>query len=187
MAERRRPDIAAAGTAETNGEPGLSLSVAAEIRGSLGSIAAEMRRQREDRDSLNQSIYPVTIPAQQGTVASGAVSIGSAELNGPRTGIVWDVRRVTVIGLAANDVITLYRVSTGSSTLGEQNVNEITQITNQTSNEKDGLYAPGLGACLVRAGQSLLVAAASGLTATTITVTWDAISVPETWLGAYLL
>lgn len=187
MAERRRPDISAAAEANGDGGPGFSLAFMAEFRGSLALIAAEMRRQREDRENINQSIYPITIPSLQGTVASGAVAIGNAEQTGPRTGITWDVRRVTVVGLGANDVITLYRVSTGSSTAGEQVTNEITQITNQTSNAKDGLYSPGLGACLVRAGQSLLVAAASGLVATTVTVTWDAISVPDIWLGAYLL
>lgn len=166
---------------------GLDIEVAARISASLDGVAAEMRRQHDERQALNQAIYPITIPAQQGTVASGAVAIGSSELTGPRVGVVWDVRRVTVIGLAASDVITLYRVSTGSSTTGEQAVNEITQITNQSTNAKDGIYSPGLGACLVRAGQSLLVAAASGLMATTITVTWDAISIDTPWLGAYLL
>ena len=168
-------------------QSGLNLEIAARISASLDGMTGELRSQREERARLNEAIYPVTIPAQQGTVSGGAVTIGSAELCGPRTGVVWDVRRVTVIGLAASDVVTLYRVSTGSSALGAQTVNEITQITNQTTNAKDGIYSPGLGACLVRAGQSLLIAAASGLTAATITVTWDAISVETPWLGAYLL
>ena len=149
-------------------------------------MTGELRTQREERARLNEAIIPITIPTQQATVASGGVTIASAELLGPRTGIVWDVRRVTVIGLAANDVVTLYRVSTPTSASAVPS-NEITQITNQTTNAKDGVYSPGLGACLVRAGQSLMIFAASGLAATTVAVSWDAISVETPWLGAYLL
>ena len=174
---------------QTPVEPGsgVTLRLAADVEASLGTVAAELQRQRRDRDELNQAIYPVEIPVKSGIVpASGTLTIADPELLGPENGIVWDVRRVTVVGLATNEVVNLYRGSIGSSADAVAN-NKITQITNQGTNAKDGIYSPGLGACLLR-GNQVLTIQGTGLTSTeVITVTWDAISIPEKWLGAYLL
>ena len=171
----------------TQDEPGLTLRLAADVEASLGTIGTELQRQRRDRDELNQAIYPVEIPPATGTVpASGTLTIANPELFGPENGIVWDVRRVTVVGLAANEVVNLYRGATGTSNDAQPN-NKIAQITNQTTNAKDGTYSPGLGACLLRGNQVLTIQGTGLTNGEIITVTWDAISVPAKWLGAYLL
>lgn len=79
--------------------PGIEFS--AQLSASLTSLAAEIRGQREDRHRLLDAITPIGIPAQQGTVTSGAVSIASPELWGPRRGKAWFVQRLTADGLAS--------------------------------------------------------------------------------------
>jgi hypothetical protein len=164
------------------------LDVRADVAVSLGTVAREMTRARTEREQLSQVIYPVTIPAQFAVVAAAqTLVIANAELLGPRTGLVWDVRRVAVTGFqSTSEAVTLYRGSTGSSS-DAQPENVIAMLTPVSSAVSVGTYSPGLGACLVRANQSLSLGG-SGLTnGKTYTVTWDAINIPDEWVGAYLL
>lgn len=164
------------------------LDVRADLSASLHVIGAEMTRQRNDRERLAQVLYPVTIPSQFFKVAvAGTLVIANAELLGPRTGLVWDVRRVAVYGFqSTSEAVILYRGSTGSSS-DAQPENVIATLTPASSAVTVGVYSPGLGACLVRGNQSLSLGG-SGLTSgQTYTVTWDAINVPDEWVGAYLL
>lgn len=169
-------------TVVTDTAPGLDIMV--RVAASLETISGHMARQASLTAQLAHCIYPVEIPAGTTTVSSGTALIGSAELFGPREGIYWDVRRVTVNGLAASDTVKLYRVSTPTSASAVAE-NEIIPLT-AGNPEIDPVYSPGLGACMLRAGQSLMVYGTS-LGATTVTVSWDGISIAAQWLGAYLL
>src|SRR5215472_10564173 len=106
------------------------LSFAVELKAQLGSIQAELREHREERLRLLGAIYDVDIPAQSGTVtAAGALTIANTELLGPRSGWFWDVRRVSVSGLASSsEIVSIYKGSIGTSTeqLGSNFVATIT-------------------------------------------------------------
>ena len=166
-----------------NGDGGLSLSVFADLGATLSRLATVIDRDYQQRIALRNAIYPIEIPPQTVAVtAGGTVTIASPELLGPRSGWFWDVRRVTVAGLASStEVVTIYRGETGSST-DQVNTQAIASLTGKT-----GTYAPGLGALLLRPGQSVVVAGASLTASELVSVSGDAICVKAEYLGAYLL
>jgi hypothetical protein len=172
--------------AETDAAPGLGdrlAGIMADLNLTLGTVGTQMKQQQTERLQILQSIYPVAVPAQSRQVtAGGALLISSAELLGPRSGIIWDVRRISVTGLASSsESVGVYKVSsTDASAAAAQNY--VTTITGPS-----GYFGPGLGAFLLRAGESLMISGASLTASEWVTVSGDAISVAERWLGAYLL
>lgn len=158
------------------------LDVLGSIEFRLGTQLEESRKDRKQRTELLNAIYPVFIPAQTTTATGGVALLASAEVLGPRSGNVWDVRRVSIWGLAStSETINLYRVSSpvAASAVGQ---NYIATITGPA-----GTYSPGLGALLLRPNESIM-AYNTGLTSTdVITMTADGINVAQPWLGAYLL
>ena len=169
---------------DTSG-PGLDVSVEflASIDASLGEMTRQMADQADRYWNLNQFIYPIEIPAQQGKVTGGgALTIASPELLGPRSGWFWDVRRISVSGLASSsEIVNIYRGSTGSAVDAVAN-SYLSSITGP-----EGAYAPGLGAAMLRANQSIVVTGSSLTASELVTVTYDAIAVHADYLGAYLL
>lgn len=159
------------------------LEMFAEIRLHLGRMNEREDAKAQERRMLNQYIYPVDIPAMTGNTGTAAtVTLGNSELTGPRRGNVWDIRRVTITGLASNDVLSLYRVSSVSSASAvPQN------LVTTFSNANPAPYAPGLGALLLRPNQCLMAYGTSLTTNEQITMTADGVNVAEPWLGAYLL
>jgi len=154
----------------------------------LDRIGDSLAQSQRSRDSLFGAVYPLDVPAQQGKVtAGGALVIASPELLGPRTGVYWDIRRVTVAGLASNsETVTLYKGSTGSSS-DQVAQNAIAPIQPTVTTGTVGVYSPGLGGCLLRAGEKMSIGGA-GLTASElITVSWSGVSIDAPWIGAYLL
>ncbi len=171
-------------------ESGLQLGVLVQIQASLESLDERQRVERNERSALLQAIYPIEIPPQSKAVASNAVNIASAEELGPRAGWVWDVRRVTIGGLASSsESVNIYRVSSTDSSAAAP-MNLITTVAGPTAT-----FSPGLGALWLRAGQSIMVAGGTALgnggTSLTngelVTVTADAVQIDARWVGAYLL
>lgn len=108
------------------------------------------------------------------TVASATVQIpaGGKTPIGPQVGYAWDVRRITADGLAAADVLIIYRNSTTPA-------NRIGRIT-------DAVPFSGSKDCILRSDERLIITGAS-LTATgDITVNGEAIEVAETDLWKLL-
>jgi hypothetical protein len=172
-----------AGAVITAEAQAAGLDLMATFGVSLSAIAGQLAKADRDRSELLNAIYPVEIPAQQVKVTGGGVlSVSSAELMGPRSGWYWDVRRVTVTGLASSsEIVTLYRGSSGSSA-DAQVQNVVTTLTGPT-----GTYGAGLGAFMLRAGQSIIVGGSSLTASELVTVTADAIAVAAPYIGAYLL
>lgn len=103
------------------------------------------------------------------TIAGGAVAFPSTSdiPIGPKTGYAWSVRRFSADGLAAADVLKIYR-----NTISPRHF--VGQILGTT-----GYFAPGSKALILRAGDTLHFSGA-GLTATgDITVNGEAIVVAE--------
>lgn len=168
---------------ETTGVGSRLLELLASIEVHLGNQTEQARKDRHQRLALLNAIYPAEIPPQALQVpSSGTLVIGSAELLGPRSGNVWDVRRISVFGLAStSESVDIYRVSspTAASAIG---LNYISTITGPK-----GPYSPGLGAMLLRPNQSFMIYGTSLTANEWVTVTADAINVEQPWLGAYLL
>jgi hypothetical protein len=163
------------------GQPFLEIFASMGLQ--LGSILKRMEADASRRADLMNAIYAVEIPGQIDQVtAGGALVVASPELLGPRSGWFWDVRRVTVSGLASStETVTIYRGSTGSSSDFTRQ-NTITTLSGPT-----GTYGPGLGALLLRAGQSIVIQG-TGLTASeNVYTSADAIAVRADYIGAYLL
>lgn len=149
----------------------------------LGSIDERLRETDKRNQELLNAVAPVEIPPQSGTVtAAGVLNIASAELLGPRAGYCWDVRRITVSGLAStSEIVNIYRVSSTDSSAAVAN-NLIATITG-----KAGTFAPGLGALWLRAQQSIMVAGTGLTNAEVVVATFDCVQVADKWVGAYLL
>lgn len=174
----------APGQPQDDGTAARLLGFMADISVSLGSMSKRMDdTEKRNRELLN-AVFPLEVPAQSGIVTAGSqVTIASAELLGPREGYCWDVRRITVTGLASSsEIVGIYRVEspTSASAVG---YNLLTTVTGPT-----GVYNPGLGACWLRAGQTILVANIGNLTVgEVVVVNADAVAVQAKWVGAYLL
>ena len=155
----------------------------ADLQFQIGGLGDEMRKQRSERYEILQNVYPVSIPAQSVQVPSGgALLITSPEVLGPRTGIAWDVRRISVFGLAStSESVNVFKVSGGGGAAAAAQ-NYVTTLIGPNS-----YFGPGLGAFMLRAGESILVSGASLTANEWVTISGDAISVAERWLGAYLL
>ena len=165
--------------AEHGQQTGLA-GVIASLGIEIGNLRGEIRKQRDERYEIGQNIYPIQIPSGFGQVtAAGALNISSAELFGPRTGKVWDVRRVTVAGLAStSESVTLYRHV--STSFARQNT--VTSITGPI-----GTYSPPSAGLIVRAGYHLAIQGTSLTASENVYVSWDAVEISEPWLGTYLL
>src|SRR5215469_18284739 len=83
----------------------------AQLSLSIGGVSERMDKESRERYQLTQNIYPVSIPAQSVQVpASGILTISSAELLSPRTSNVWDVRRISIFGLAStSESVDVYK------------------------------------------------------------------------------
>lgn len=106
-----------------------------------------------------------------GTVSAGAVTLPGTSDNpiGPRPGFAWMVYRISVRGLATNDVLHVFR-SNGVSATDENYIDDITAASPAL------LLSKGL---LLRSGEKLIITGTS-LTATSVTVNGEAQEVPDT-------
>lgn len=117
----------------------------AELRAEL-SKATTGYFQEQARGFTSARFGPVGV-----TVAGGSVTVpgNDATRFGPEQGFAWAVQRVSADGLAANDVLKVYR--NGTAYLGQ-----ITAAAN---------FAPGSKGCILRGGDFLVIKGSS-LTAT---------------------
>src|SRR5215469_2971062 len=170
---------------------GLLLQVLDKLHLTMGRMADQMDADTARRLKVLQNIYPIWIPGGTGkSDGSGNLLIASAEQFGPRTGIAWDVKRVTVSGLTSSDVVYLYKTATPTNS-GAVAQNLITQFAANTTGKSTAPFLVG-GQCIVLAGESLMITsqyAGSGtITASEqVFVSWEGISIAEEYLGDYLL
>lgn len=164
-------------------QAGAVLRVLADISLTLGLLKEQAQRAERRQLALLNAVFPVSVPSQVDQVTSGgALVVADPERLGPRNGFCWDVRRVTVAGLASSsESVTLYRGSTGSSADFVRQ-NTITTLTGPT-----GTFSPGLGALWLRAGESIVIQGTSLTANENVYTIVDAIAVAEPWVGAYLL
>lgn len=109
------------------------------------------------------------LPVLTGKVAGGAITLGASDIAGqtpcgPRQGYVWRVVRVSVYGLAAGDVVQLYKGDVAASRF-------VTAIS-----AADPCLTPSHG-LLLKPGSYLTVDGA-GLVATSVTVTGEVFEAP---------
>jgi hypothetical protein len=162
-----------------------ALELLAQIRLSLSGQEDRAKRDEYEKQRLLQSVYRVEIPPQGGNAtAAGVISLGQSDATGPRTGKVWDVRRVTVTGTgsASTEVVSLYRAA-GPYSSYAVGANLLTTF----SGLNPAPWSPGKGGGLLRAGEILFLYG-TGLTGSeTIQFNGDAIEMNAGYEGAYLL
>lgn len=169
-------------------EQGSLLDLLAQVHLSVNRLGDHLEWEDRRRRELAQHVYPLDIPPQFGTVTAGGVlAIANAELLGPRTGEFWDIRRITVAGLASSsEIATIYKGSTGAVTNGVAvdavNNNAVAQVTG-----KVGTYGPGKSACILRAGQFISVGGSSLTASEIVWLVMEGTRIAAPCIGEFLL
>jgi hypothetical protein len=162
---------------DTPADPGLSIF--AQISASLGQLATYTAERQRFEQKCAQAIRSVPIPPVQAAVAGGNVLIASASnMLGPNTGYAWAVQRLTVAGLGATDTVSAYRGPASAVTAASNNLLNILTGAAPT-------WHPGRTGLILSPGDTLVVAG-TGLAATQVTLTGEAI-IMELWLLSHFL
>lgn len=105
-----------------------------------------------------------------GTINTGAVTLPATGDNpiGPRPGYAWAVYRISVRGLATNDVLNVFR-SNGLTATDENYIGQLTAAA-------PALY---IGKGLILRGPEKLIITGTSLSATAVTVNGEAQEVPD--------
>lgn len=121
----------------------VGFELMAQLSASIGSMADEIRKTRERQERLSQNIWSLNLGAFQfsGTTAN----IDIPESLGPRTGQVWDLRRISAFGFTGGSVV----VRLDDPTNGEAIARFATT----------GLQFYGKGQAFVRAGRRICLQA----------------------------
>jgi hypothetical protein len=142
-------------------------------------------RDEENRAAL-EGIKYFRLPTLYATPAAGTVVLGQSwagqsytgQIISPNQGFVWSIRRLSVNGLGTGstpDILNVYRNGTGIAPCWQLNGN-------------NWGYSFGPTELLLLPGESLVMASLGSLVATSqITVTGDAIEVPQAMLGKLVL
>lgn len=134
-------------------------------------LAAELHKAGAWQREAAQGLRHFDLPILKGNISGAAITLGGdqtdGQMVGPNSGFYWRITRISVDGLAAADVISLYK---GGAGIGVGRF--ITKVVGQP-----GTYSPGKG--LVLKPSDFLSITGSGLTATgEVRVTGEGMSVP---------
>lgn len=160
---------------------GLTIDMMAGLAASLKKISDVVARQWEIELRLYQAIFTRVIPPKTKTVVATAVTITSTEHDlGPPDGFAWAIQRITAAGLAAADVISVYRGVPSSGTIDPSNFMNVLTGTAPS-------WHPGRTGLMLQPGESI-VANGTGLNAATtqVTITGEVIQM-EQWLLPHFL
>lgn len=152
-------------------------AAAGDVDGMMAAAAAAHHRPGWTWDDL----HPFDLPDPQQSTAAGAIQLTS-EHWGPRTGLAWDVKRLTVSGLAAADVVKIYKSGVAAAA-GVSPVTEVDVLTGAGSGT-DTYYSGSKGALLLQPGDALIVAGT--VTSVAVTVTGSGLEVTLARLPDYL-
>jgi len=145
------------------------------------SEALGQNRAEENRAAL-EGIKYFRLPTLYATPASGTVVLGDSwagqtytgQVTGPNQGFVWSIRRLAANGLGTGtspDILNVYRNGTGVAPVWQLNGN-------------NWGYSFGPTEMLLLSGEKLIAASLGSLVSTTqITLTGDAIEVPQAMIG----
>jgi hypothetical protein len=151
----------------------------AEVSMGLLTLQDYIGERRSFEQRLSEAIRAVPIPAQEGTVSGGAVTILNAgNILGPGTGYAWAISRVTASGLATGDTVSVYR---GPAVAATVNPNNLLNVLTAAAPS----WQPGRTGCIINAGDTLVLNG-TGLSATTVMLTGEAI-IMESWLLPHFL
>lgn len=133
---------------------GFDFSIMAKLNLAVEDLAAEMRLASQRQLMLSQNIWALSLPT---LIMPGVTSVlDRGEQLGPRTGQVWDLRRISVSGMTTGTL----NVRLDDTTSGEI----IAQFTNA------GVTTYGKGQATIVAGRRLVFQATGTGTAATIYV-----------------
>jgi hypothetical protein len=169
--ELLRPSLPAPAAVPATAEPGATLDVLAGLSLSLGKVADQLAKQANRQEQFIQALHLIEVPVPQITAASGTVD--QPELLGPKTGKVWDVKRITAATFTAGTV-SLYSG-------GVQTDQQLMYVFSQS-----GTLWFGSNQLMLQAGQRLMFAASSTLVGN-VTLKIAAVELDAALLPDYLL
>lgn len=139
------------------------------------SAALTANRERENLEAI-QGVKYFRLPALYATPAAGTVVLGTVagQFTGPNSGYAWSIRRLTANGLGTGtspDLLNIYRSGTQGNPVWQLNGN-------------NWGYSFGPTEMLLLPGEQLMAASLGSLVSTQqITLTGDAIEVPQAMIG----
>lgn len=157
-------------------EGGLSIGAefAVQLKAGLDGLSRELRLKREKEGRLVQNIHYFTVPAVPISLTGSAPNLtgtlNQPTLFGPRTGMMWDVKRITATGYTTGSV-NVYL----NSTSGDQ-VLSFPSVGNNLMGKAQLLLQPN----------DALVFNATGITGT-VAIQIAGIELAASCLGDYLL
>jgi len=166
----------------TETAPGADLSVFAQLSASLGSVAAELRAERQWRERMAAECWYVQAPAI--TLPAGSPFTYSPPLWGPNTGFAWAVQRITFfpgVGGDESDNVTIYR---GHSPLDVQQQNALNTLAQPSGFVAAVAWHPGRTGLILMPDESLVF---SGTITTGAAVSVDVIQVTTAMLSQFLM
>lgn len=168
-------DIAAAFEAQAGVGP-AGASADGGLHVAVGRLVGLLEEQRRADQKIYESIFSRVLRPVQATVGGAAVQLLG---EGPPTGFAWAVQRITVAGLAAADIVSLYRAVASTSAQTADNL--LTIVTGAAPT-----WHPGRTGLILQDGERI-TAAGSGLTASgQVTLTGEVIQL-EQWLLPHFL
>jgi hypothetical protein len=163
---------------------GQRAAVSGSLEITLNRLAAALDRKFPDpaeaERELTRAVQPVVLPAVQFVVTAGTiqVSVGAQQLLGPEDGQVWHLGRVTLAGLTGTDQATLYRETSGVGGLAQNKLRTFTAVPPNDMWEPSRTY--------LRSPETLSLVG-TGLAATLVTLSAEAIAIDARYLARYLI
>lgn len=161
---------------------GTGIAGGASLEVVLGKIFGHMQRQERDSRDLDRAVQTINIPAVQFPLSGDAVTNPPATmLLGPEDGYAWDLRRITVQGLTAAQVVSLFKEVNNPRSGNPQN---FLWTFSAPGTSPGPTWNPG-GGLVLRAQEQLLLTG-TGLTAAPV-LSGEGTQVAMPWLSRYLL
>lgn len=158
-------------------QPGpAAAGIGATLTAGLRAVADALGAEQEWRDRVAEAIFPIEVPA------IGAFTTGpylQAQW-GPKDGYHWAVQSLVISGLAASDVMQVFRGASVVDASGPQNARQSWLGSNGAIQP----WQPGRTGCILNPRQTLIFAGT--LTGGPYTVNADVIQL-ESWLLPYFL
>jgi hypothetical protein len=160
--------------------PGVAVAAIAGLSLQLGNLTAALERQHQLEQRYQQAIMSIPIKPHEVAVASGAVTILSHETDlGPRTGYAWAIQRITIGGLGADDVVSLYKGPPVAVAADPTNLMMVATAAAPT-------WSPGRTGAMLFPGDTI-IAAGTGLSASSVTLTGEVIQMEQWIVPQFLL
>jgi hypothetical protein len=160
--------------------PGVAVAAIAGLSVQLGNLTDALNRQHQLEQRYQQAIMSIPVKPHSVAVAGGVVTITSHENDlGPGTGYAWAIQRLTVGGLGTSDTVSLYKGPATAVAADPTNLMMVVTAAAPT-------WSPGRTGAMLFFGDTI-IAAGTGLSASTVTLTGEVIQMEQWIVPQFLL